>query len=242
MRTYASKAGFTLVELLVVIAIIAVLVALLLPAVNAAREAGRRAQCLSNMRQTGLALQQYAALHRGRFPEVYGHEEGHSNQHDHEEPSWIETLAPFMESVDAVRICPEDPQHLTRLENRSTSYALNGYLAVVVDIDLGGGQQIRNVYGAVTKLDKVKATSRTMAMFEATSAMHHDHVHSYDWFSQDNIQDGEVFEAVSAEVAVNRHSGSGANYLFLDNHVEFIPSSQVQAWCGENFNFAKPQR
>jgi prepilin-type N-terminal cleavage/methylation domain-containing protein/prepilin-type processing-associated H-X9-DG protein len=51
--------GFTLIELLVVIAIIAVLIALLLPAVQAAREAARRAQCVNNMKQLGLAIQNY---------------------------------------------------------------------------------------------------------------------------------------------------------------------------------------
>ena len=51
--------GFTLIELLVVIAIIAVLIALLLPAVQAAREAARRAQCINNLKQIGLALHNY---------------------------------------------------------------------------------------------------------------------------------------------------------------------------------------
>jgi len=70
-----SRRGFTLIELLVVIAIIAVLIALLLPAVQAAREAARRAQCVNNLKQIGLAMHNYHSSN-GTFPQ--GHSQAAS--------------------------------------------------------------------------------------------------------------------------------------------------------------------
>lgn len=93
-----NQHGFTLVELLVVIAIIGILIAMLLPAVQAAREAARRMQCSNNVKQVGLAVHMYADAN-GHFPVGYGYMNCEIRQSDGDDPEWpwVLRLFPYME-------------------------------------------------------------------------------------------------------------------------------------------------
>jgi prepilin-type N-terminal cleavage/methylation domain-containing protein/prepilin-type processing-associated H-X9-DG protein len=85
--------GFTLVELLVVITIIGILIALLLPAVQAAREAARRMQCANNFKQIGLGLMSYESAKTSFPPAVV-----YVSKPFYESPSWRAFILPYMES------------------------------------------------------------------------------------------------------------------------------------------------
>jgi prepilin-type N-terminal cleavage/methylation domain-containing protein len=126
-----GRNGFTLVELLVVIAIIAVLIGLLLPAIQKVREAAARLQCVNKMRQLALAVQHFSSVHEERLPDIDGSTSGRNSLQ-----SVHVALLPFLDGgdsyPDAPSKAPEIPLFLNYLdpsleESRTgyTSYACN---------------------------------------------------------------------------------------------------------------------
>jgi len=230
-RRVDSRRGFTLIELLVVIAIIAVLIGLLLPAVQKVRMAAARMKCQNNLKQIGLALHMFCHDNDGRFPEST-HTTGVQFQ-----KAWIFTLAPYIENVNSIRVCPVDPKYDQLIQNNGTSYVMNEYI-VVPGPD------------AALNLHQMQATSRSIMVFTGSDArgvsVFSDHTHSRGWFAPPT---SSVWGRILADIQPDRFGGSPnatnravgtANYLYADGHVESIGGDQIKTWADSGFNFAKP--
>lgn len=234
-----SRSAFTLVELLVVVAIIGVLVSLLLPAVQASRASARRMQCANNLRQIGLGVHQYIDVHRGEFPAM-------SHDRDRIE-AWVFTLAPYMENVDDIRLCPDDFARQELQSQRVTSYAMNGYLRPVSRKErflLEGTADESTLDEFAYRLQELASTHTTIVMFEAGAIVEstYDHLDNWAWFTELYPTPEDRKSRIRVEVAIDRHQGEVANYLYADGHVAVIAADQIDQWVDENFNFARPAK
>lgn len=139
--------GFTLVELLVVIAIIGVLVALLLPAIQAAREAARRSECINNLKQMGVAIQTYHDAKK-QFPTG-------RNGRDQFAVAWSYFILPQMEEqalydafVEGVRV--DDPQNAQTMRTPIATYACPSRRPPAADRNFDNNEQPPQVLAAAS--------------------------------------------------------------------------------------------
>ena len=204
MKARLTSHGFTLIELLVVIAIIAMLAALLLPALARAKVSAKATQCRSQMRQIGLATRLYADEHEDLLPRSQ-----HSANANNMYP-WERAIAPNLGGRDisgatltnllrGVYRCPADLRPGLPL-----SYGLNVYF------ELEGPN-----YLSCHRMAQVPKPAATIAYTEILAAV--DHVMPEDWT--------QLSDATN-DVASTRHSGK-SNYLFLDSHVQLLPLART---------------
>lgn len=214
--------AFTLLELLAVCALLGLLACFTIPAIANALMVANRAKCASNLRQIGQALLTYAGEHDSRLP-VTSHNTGDSRFFINGqwintiEASWIYVLAPYLDNVDEVRVCPADEKERRDkiLKLNATSYILND---IVFDDE---------AYGSLLSLP---FPSRTLLAFISNRPVSRtwDHAHCAQW---------NTWGALNDDIAPDRHRTGArsanrlhgtANYLYADGHVANIPATEMK--------------
>lgn len=202
--TYSRTRGFTLIELLVVIAIIAILAAILFPVFARARQAAHKTQCLSNMKQMGLAFRMYTDDNNGGYPPAL---------HEHDVGSWIEGLQKYT-TDNLVRQCPTDPS-INWGETRGTrrsSYAINFYFTPPGPHDHHG----ENGYW---KDSMVQNPANSIYICEVAVNSTEESVRPAEWLEGADPEQ---------EVRTKAHN-DGSNYTFIDGHAQWMKFEQTHS-------------
>jgi prepilin-type N-terminal cleavage/methylation domain-containing protein len=162
-RRRPRRAGFTLVELLIVIAVIAILTALLLPALGGAKEKGKLTTCLSNLRQVSLAIRLYADDNADSLPvlpDPNPYPNGVGAYYKQLVKGYLALTGPAS-PTEKVFICPADRTLKTQIGHAFTSYTFNGY-------EVGEGAIARitgKKLGAIKNTNKAVLTGEWPAFF-----------------------------------------------------------------------------
>lgn len=226
-QAFHPDRGFTLIEILVTTAALAILAAILSSATTHALVSAKKTKCASNMRQIGLAILTYAGEHAGSLPPTrHAASQGHA---------WIDLLAPYLQNLDEVRICPADTKRTERLRRKGTSYIVNDSIFDIRTDAFGNP-----LPDSIANLMRIKNPGKTILAFTISdnrgTGPSNDHTHSAQWNSfQRFLADVEADRHRPGPRSPNRDQGS-ANYLYADGSVRNIPSKTMRDWFATGKN------
>lgn len=239
-RTSSGPKAFSMIELLVVIAVIGILAALLLPALNQAKEKGKRTVCQSNLRQLGMALNLYADEHN-QYPTCFRlipTGRGAPDAKGSQVSVWNSLILPYLSQNSDVFNCPSFPPFFrwttnpsalgylypTNIEgNRPFCYAINASGVAVVNLGLVKATPL-NADTITRKPTEIRVPADMIAIGDDTSGT--TNKASYNWVKLTGwgaFQDPYIRseEGVNRPVRIGTIHNQGANMAFLDSHVEW---------------------